>query len=347
MVESSKVTINKKLNDSWRFLAPAIFLFVTSTAFAVSDIVPGDGWLRPGYGFILPNEMDYFYFNPALQTKTGVLIGVGTFRFFHDLSQGNFELGISFDYAIEVSHLNLGLLKVFQASESRFHFLGKLLGVESIKEFENLLRRFEAGEVSADEVSKQVLSSKDQNKSNLQKIASENLFSSQVNVIDVLVFGKRLFQLYLGSMSQHQVFLRSDLLFNRIKKMIEEKRVIVVHGNLGGKKTLQELGHQLRQARQTISIINVSNSYNYISSQNIVRQYLMNLKSLPFGENALILLTEGLKPKTQIRTDGWEYIAVPIQSYLNSPNRYRKYNWVSPKSDYSLTGATIRCEILF
>ena len=96
-------------------------------------------------GYIVPNEDHFVNFNSPLKGKSGALIGVGTFRVFHDAGQGDFSHVICLDYSKDVVDFNKSLITLFQISKDRHDFLSNLVGKPSLR---NIFIDFEAGKIS-------------------------------------------------------------------------------------------------------------------------------------------------------------------------------------------------------
>lgn len=269
-----------------------------------------------GIGFIVPNEEHFYLFNSTLKNKNDVLIGVGTFRFFHDAAMGNFSYAISLDHSKQVIRFNQGLINTLKASQTRHQFLENLFGSSQIG---LVLKRYEAGLLSdakfKEVIEAQISRYQFENLNNKYRIL--HFFPSEVAPEDLKAFSLSILDFLLNPQKRKSTFLGSDRLFEKLKVLADADRILLVNGSITFGPTIRDLSNILRQFNLKVSALNVSNIHSelYIPPQEIFL-YLKNIAQLPFAQDASILVTQSTDQKLRARLGIWTYHSVPVSDYL-------------------------------
>lgn len=277
---------------------------------AIADSVVADNRedVVTGGVFVHPNEFRFSLYHTYLKNRQGVLIGVGTFRVFEDLSQGNFSHGICFDYDSGVVAFNRWLISLLKGSKGRLEFLAGILGdVRFIPVF----REFEAGAISTRQLV-QALKAREPIPSSMRPLLS-TIYDYDAESSFARFIENTIHKIYAeGGVS----FLRSDSAFNRVKSLADEGKIEAIHGNISGSHALKSLATVLKAKKLKVSVVDVSNALYYVPSEN-KNQFLSNLKSLPHQDDTLVFFVEAgrKKPLAHIKDLNWQYHVVTLASY--------------------------------
>lgn len=269
-----------------------------------------------GVGFIVPNEDHFYLFNSALKNKKDVLIGVGTFRFFHDAAMGDFSYVISLDHSKQVINFNTGLINILKASGSRHQFLENLLGNN---QFGYVLRRYEAGLLSDEKFKEiaeaQISKYQFENAKNDYKILQ--FFPNKVAPEELKAFSLKMLDFLLSPQKRRSTFLGSDRLYDKVKSLADGNRIILVNGSLTFGPTIRDLSNILVKQGLKVSVLNISNIHSglYIPPNEIFL-YLKNIAQIPFSSDASILVTQSTDQKLRVKLGIWTYHSVPAVDYL-------------------------------
>ena len=88
----------------------------------------------------------------------------------------------------------------------------------------------------------------------------------------------------------HQLnYLAADSLFQVVKKMEAENRIIPVTGNAGGAIALRRLGDEIRARGMVVSAIYISNVEQYLWRDGLFNAFAENVKALPRNEKSVMI----------------------------------------------------------
>lgn len=266
-----------------------------------------------GKGFIVPNEDEYYLFHPSIAHKTGALISVGTFRAFQDASIGNFSHVILLDYASEVVRFNRQFVELIQTSTNRIDFLTRLARHESARKIFENLESEKISSVSYWHQMRDLLRAHPQ--SHPPRLPSDALVNRMfVEQMDAFEFSTTLLLDFYPR--QKPGFLTQDHAFEKLQKLVSENRISVIHGNLAGVITLQDIARFLRQSDVSVSILDISNAFPYIYEARQESYFFENLLHLPFSQDAQVLFTSHDIKKAASLGGGWNYYAVPAPLFI-------------------------------
>jgi hypothetical protein len=106
-----------------------------------------------------------------------------------------------------------------------------------------------------------------------------------------------------------KTMMGSDDRFETVKRMILEKRITVVTGDIAGDKTFASLNTILRRKNMEVGAIDISNIADYLD-QDAQKKVIRNIQRLPVKENSRLFLTaldthdwDGVREK-------WKYYAL-------------------------------------
>jgi hypothetical protein len=90
--------------------------------------------------------------------------------------------------------------------------------------------------------------------------------------------------------SGHQLnYLAADSLFQFVKQMEAENRIIPVTGNAAGPTALRKLGDEIRSRGLVVSALYMSNVEQYLFRDNLFSAFAENVKTLPRDEKTVII----------------------------------------------------------
>ncbi len=89
--------------------------------------------------------------------------------------------------------------------------------------------------------------------------------------------------------SKQVSFLSEEPLFQYLKKLQEEDRVIPVTGNFAAPDALPEIGAYLKEIGEAVTAFYTSNVEYYLQYQQSSSMFVANVKQLPLAENSVII----------------------------------------------------------
>jgi hypothetical protein len=88
----------------------------------------------------------------------------------------------------------------------------------------------------------------------------------------------------------HQLnYLAADSLFQYVKQMQAENRIIPVTGNAAGPTALRKLGDEIRSRGLTVSALYMSNVEQYLFRDSGFNAFAENVKTLPRNEKSVMI----------------------------------------------------------
>ena len=84
-------------------------------------------------------------------------------------------------------------------------------------------------------------------------------------------------------------YLAADSIFQVVKRMQAENRIIPVTGNAGGATALRRLGDEIRARNLVVSAIYMSNVEQYLFRDGIFGAFAENVKTLPRNEKSVMI----------------------------------------------------------
>jgi hypothetical protein len=103
-------------------------------------------------------------------------------------------------------------------------------------------------------------------------------------------------------------YLAADSLFQIVKRMQAENRIIPVTGNAGGPTALRRLGDEIRARNLVVSAIYMSNVEQYLFRDAIFDSFAENVKTLPRNEKSVMI--RSLFGGGGGRVSGWHPLSV-------------------------------------
>lgn len=310
-----------------------------SSTLTQSDFSTLPATLSREYGFIVPNEDRFQLFSPSLQNKSGVMLGVGTFRFFQSASVGSFSHAISLDVDQSVTRFNSGLLDIINRSANRHEFIGRLFGnMDAI----DVLKKYEVGSISRDlavsTLEKYIGDFQTVNLRNNSTI--QDYFPKSVAPEDLKAFSRALVQFIAEKDTYQSSFLGSDSLFANLKSLASDQRIILINGDLMNEEQMRYIGNKLRSHGLEVSVFDISNTHKYIKPESI-KQYLRSVAQIPFSSEGVVQMTTYSR-----KTPGaWDYYSVPISEYLGLKTKKNESFYSFPNRAHPPLG--VPCAIEF
>jgi hypothetical protein len=105
-----------------------------------------------------------------------------------------------------------------------------------------------------------------------------------------LVSGKLRTIINVGKKRGFESFLSSQEIYDGIRALVKQNRVVAVRGDLTGKETISSLAKVLGDMGKKIGVVYLSNAEKYF---DWVPSYRDNMRSLPWGEKSLVIRTAG------------------------------------------------------
>jgi hypothetical protein len=275
----------------------------------------------PGYfdtDNLISNESSFQHVIPALKASCrpgGAYIGVGPAQNFTYIAHVQPALAFIIDIRRNNLLLHLYFKEVFRRAETRAEFLSVLLG----RPFKGDSRKKDA---SLPELMDQVSTlppNREYFELNLERIMAElrgrapsltrqeDLRTLQLMAETFFVegpdlkfrsHGRRPRSLYPTQMElwsevdvwgQHRSYLAHDELYQVVRTMQIENRIIPLVGDLSGPKTLRKVAGYLHESRLEVSVLYVSNVEFYLFGRGRFLPFVDNLKALPVGEDSLLV----------------------------------------------------------
>lgn len=322
--------------------------------FQGTEILETD-WYHIGGTYILPNEFHNYLVADCLpEDSEGALIAVGSFRALNLAVLRDFKLVVLYDYDLVTVAFNKLNLELIRISQDRLEYLSYLLTGDlqhqllssvrsgklseaayvdtliAFKPFPNQVYKklpLSLPSLSDHYINKFFGGSSGRTSADLfdvfdhhQNISSALRDTSQYMNINTLA------KFYSSNVATFTYF-GNDASFDRLKKMIEEDRILVVAANLTGSNTLPSLASALRTLNISVVAFDVSNIFDYFTEEfrgngNPAKEMqgaILNLEQMPWAKESRLLLTKGWADPTPEKRP-WEYIAVknPNQGFLKS-----------------------------
>ncbi|MBI3289531.1 MAG: hypothetical protein HYZ74_08450 [Elusimicrobia bacterium] len=286
--------------------------------------------------YILPNEHNGHLYAPVLKGKTGALLSVGTFRVLNAAAHGNFSHVILFDYDSLTTAFNRANVELIRTSQDRFEYLTRLL---NRPRDEHLLRAARGGEISDQLFLQKLLARRPltrQGPDSAAREAQQALRKSDQDEHPLRQLGFRIQSFAKHPIRWESTIWGSDELFFRIQSKAAQGRILAVTGDLSGDKALRAVGEALRKVGVDISVLDISNAHEHLSSGRSAEiakswpQFLENVTALPFAPKASVFFTEHPSYFQSKRTDfdpdsvtlahpeNFWYFAVPARQLLRA-----------------------------
>lgn len=241
-------------------------------------------------GFQSPNELNFYEFKPQYKTMNGAIVSVGTFRALHYASIGNFSEAYLFDHNKLTTEFNKEHLSLISQCTDRYDYFSRLYKNPDVGK---AILKLDKGIFSHEKVQKI-----------LEAEAKRIPLSTFPNTDGYLYNIARL----VGDKKAYRSsFLGNDRYFHRLKIMVHANKFFVVPGSLSGSKVMPWFAKHLREKKQEISVLDISNSMDYIEKSGQEKQFFTNLVRLPFAKNSRIQYTiDGGLPRRKLFY-AWSY----------------------------------------
>jgi hypothetical protein len=288
----------------------------------VEEDVPG----AKSWDYIPPNEHSNHLFEPCLPKEGGAYVAVGTMRGTNVASSGKVSHLFLMDFNLGAKVFNLANLQLISKAANRLEYLSLLLTGEAQPELEQKVRSGELkmrdflSQLSARKLTTTDLLKtwegmgiqlpeeiwKEQKKGNIT--GSSSLISSmlyELTEYENLDYG-------------NNTFWGNDTRFETIQRMIAEKRVTVLNGDITGDKAVRSIGEVLREKNMKLAGFDASNILSWFAQtneQDRIKKFLDKVKELPFAEGGRLYITaHAMRPDTYVRHDMWNYYGIKPES---------------------------------
>lgn len=294
--------------------------------------------LRSEIQFIAPNEYNFTDLNPLLKGSKGVLITVGTFRALHAASLANYDEVYLIDSNKVAIDFNLNHLEAISSSQNREEYLNKLFQSDKAS---ILIQEAYANKISLKKLSKLLQS---------LSISSEDPrgLSAQFPFSDF--YQHRLIDFITNPVLFENSFLGSDNLFNRLHRLIINGKLRVLPGSIAGSKSMKWLAKNLTERQLVVSVLDISNTEEYINGNKEHINFLLNLESLPTSNNTQLIKTRSQQSLgSNYSWWKWSYVSVDLGEYLRHKRLNLEFWHKVPKRIYpeKILSKKTRCEIAY
>lgn len=250
-----------------------------------------------------PNEAHPEKFREALEGKSGVYLGVGTFRTLSALGMGNFSHGVLVDSSPDVVEFNRANLELIARAGSRRAYLSALVGCPiSERELESL----DKGEFP-DSFNKKLRKPGRYpgTQDPLQRIPSFPAEMTKAFSGFTPFFLGRNRGLFESQSQWQATIFGSDEIFSKIQSMVSRGEISVVNVDLAGvySRGLDSVGAALRKQALAVSVIDLSNVLDQPQFPLKLGSVVTNLRGLPLASDAVVLTTHP-------RADPYQYGSV-------------------------------------
>ena len=231
--------------------------------------------------YIMPNERQYFLFQPFVKELDGVAVSVGTFRSLSVASQGNFSHLVMMDMDWRIVQFN----KVQ---------IGALKQAENFAEFKKLMA--------------------------IPKFM-EDVMPTSKDLGEYELRWKYVTELErLAQYDEGATFISSPEKYQKLRKMALAGQISSVVGNVAS-NDMSLLSDELSKHSLKVSVIDISNVPTYLAHSRKMEVLMDSLKKLPLDEKARVNFTVGtgldaVKLKGQPVSDSWEYLSVKARKYI-------------------------------
>lgn len=108
-------------------------------------------------------------------------------------------------------------------------------------------------------------------------------------------------------------YTHDRVLFQRLKRLARDGRILSLLGNLSDETFVRSLNHSLVQAKTKISILDVSNAWwpQYTGSDGLRK--MLEAFQTSVVESSQVLMTNG----GGLSAKNWDYLAIPIQKMIS------------------------------
>ncbi len=134
---------------------------------------------------------------------------------------------------------------------------------------------------------------------------------------------------------QGTTFLTNPAAFRRLQKLAAGDHITAIAGDLGGTSTMAAIARKLEEKNIEVSVFDPSNALDYVPAGEAKRNFLANLKSLPFAVGAVVNFTNwqaeyknGFREFVQrlklttLREDAWDYLSVPATEFIAAAEHF-------------------------
>jgi hypothetical protein len=278
-----------------------------------------DGNYEP-HNYIVPNEFYANLFEGCLPKEGGAYISVGTLRAMNMGASPRVSHLVMMDISKSAILFNKINVQLIAKAKDRHQYLSYLLTGEEQPELEKQVKLgLIAGGISEQEfitkltsVGAPAIQAKWKNGLNLNFSEEEwrDISSAVEPSRTISQLGAEL-HTYFSIGNYDKTIMGADSRFEKMKRMIQEKRVTVVHGDISGEKTLKSLGDVFRKEDIKVAGVDLSNAPAYISGNRPrTEKMIASLRNLPFREKGRVLHTDfhnGIATPRGLGQDSWQY----------------------------------------
>ena len=257
--------------------------------------------------YFWPNEKDPHVFRPSIKDKTGVYIGVGTFRTFSALGMGQYSHGILMDYNRDTGKFNTANLLLIQSCTDRKAYLSGLFGVEISSK---MMSDLDAG------TSPEEWKSLDQ-RAKADPLRTHEILTKNATPQKLWELSNKIFP--TPEQWQATIF-GSDAIFRRIKVLTEKGAIDVVSGDIANRKeSFSSMQRELRAKKLTVSTVDISNVLGAVGNDK-TQTIVDNFRQLPLADDAILLFTSDhfRFPHEVIEERGWSYSFMEFKKFPKS-----------------------------
>ena len=219
-----------------------------------------------------------------------------------DAGAGNFEEVYLLDSDRDVNKFNNEQLNLIARSKNRADYISQLFADPRVGA---VISMYDSGNRSLKSVQtylKSVLAS-------VHRRDYPHFFSEPSGFLEVMA------DILVTEESYRNSFLGSDAHFNRLQDLVRKRKIYVTPANLAGGRVIDWLGNDLEARGLSVSVLDVSNSLEYIRQDQKLRTYLKNILKLPWTRDAKVLSTDY---GGEITKNGfaWQYLSDHYDSYI-------------------------------
>jgi hypothetical protein len=297
--------------------------------------------------FIVPNELNSFYYRNHLEDKTDVLISVGSLRTLFDFTMGNFSRVVMLDSdqgVVDFNRWNLRLIESLGKTSwspdlQRYLYLSILMGrqfpwrkleyaiAKECSEREKLISLFQEFE-SYPLIDLDAFPSEVKHVAQEREVAIKEIFDfgfSKMGGFRLLNFidGRRemmataIVALVESESRLNMTYWGSNGAWLKLQDLIRNRRISVVTGDLSGTSTLKSIADFLKDKNEKVSVLDLSNSLDYLrANPPAMVRFRQNLENLSFTKDALVLLTTLKDVRTYRYKVFDQYFGLNIESHL-------------------------------
>jgi hypothetical protein len=269
------------------------------------------------YNYIVPNEFYSNLFEGCLPKEGGAYISVGTFRAMNMGASPRVSHLVMMDISKSAFLFNKINVQLIAKAQDRHQYLSYLLTGEAQPEIEKQVKLgASAGGISEQQfISWLRARSTPKIQEKWKNDLKLNFSNEEWSEITYQVDPYRTIPALASALDTHfsignydKTLMGNDSRFEKMKRMIQDKKVTIVNGDIAGEKTLTSLAEAFRKEDIKVAGVDYSNAPGYFAGNTErTKKMMASLRNLPFREKGRVLYTDFHTSLASKGLDRWAY----------------------------------------